>query len=916
MTRLDEYKAPQLSKRDADARRAVEAFRRLQPTLTSYARILTGRNVTVEMSAETAHTDGHKIYIRPKLELGDLTAHQRYLCDKRDAYKQLLCTACRVREGVLVDTYHEIGHIWFESFAVPGIKREELIEEAIRLYNTAFAKHVKNKINSAAMEWEKRKTYMALAELVSPFLPTLINSLEDARINTQLFSVRHGTRVMFEADEWRIFNEGTEQPDGFGGVKIVKWDKYPLNSQIMAAMYCEWLGYDYSKWFADQIINHMHDKSLLDLITRAKKSTDAKDIYEVSFPILARLRELGYCTMPDEPQEETKNESGEGRSESDESSSGEDNSESSGCGSDEDESTDSTDGSRASDEATEEGQPDSSDGGGSGSTDGGEGENSENGDGGSGGDNTEEPEVSDSEADGQDDTEEDFDGESSASSRDSDSSDDSEGDIDADDSTGSSTEGQSSADQEATEPDGSDSGGSDGTVGEDLHTGESTSDVDSDGNVESGSEAGRGRSASGDESGVQDGSDDLQPDESDSEEADESPEVDMAGRDSDLSRRKDSDDDLGEMADDDSDDSATSSESEADSEPIDTGRDLGLGGIRIETPPPPPSLEYGDPETTKVHVVQWLGHELEMTPSPAEAREEKKQTKALEMAIVQSLYFETPSSHIAMVNEYKYGDRKAGAWKASSHIEPMTPVSESILGPALLRMRVAFNANMRSSEQRHRKSGRVDARVLGKRAPIDDERVFKKKTIPGKRDYFVLIGMDVSGSTLGRNLHIEKMCVLAQAELLSRMGIPFAIFAHSGNSLDVGETSLDIYQIKGPEEAWDANIKKRFAELGSDYMNIDGHTLEYYRKILDRRTETDRIILYYTDGKMPAENYDEELEILRREIQIAKMRRYTLLGVGIRTDSPIRHGLDTVRVDSVEEVVKVVKHLEKRLLEK
>lgn len=91
-------------------------------------------------------------------------------------------------------------------------------------------------------------------------------------------------------------------------------------------------------------------------------------------------------------------------------------------------------------------------------------------------------------------------------------------------------------------------------------------------------------------------------------------------------------------------------------------------------------------------------------------------------------------------------------------------------------------------------------------------------------------------------------------------------------------------------------------------------TVEYYRKILDHRPETDKVILYYTDGKMPAENHDEELDILQREIRICRQKGYTLLGVGIRTDSPVRHGLDTVQVDGDEDIVKVVRHLEKRLV--
>jgi hypothetical protein len=74
------------------------------------------------------------------------------------------------------------------------------------------------------------------------------------------------------------------------------------------------------------------------------------------------------------------------------------------------------------------------------------------------------------------------------------------------------------------------------------------------------------------------------------------------------------------------------------------------------------------------------------------------------------------------------------------------------------------------------------------------------------------------------------------------------------------------------------------------------------------------VILYYSDGKMPLENYYEELEILQREIATCKQRGITLLGVGIRTDSPQSHGLDTVEVNDSSDIGRVVNHLEKVLV--
>jgi cobalamin biosynthesis protein CobT len=244
---------------------------------------------------------------------------------------------------------------------------------------------------------------------------------------------------------------------------------------------------------------------------------------------------------------------------------------------------------------------------------------------------------------------------------------------------------------------------------------------------------------------------------------------------------------------------------------------------------------------------------------------------------------------------------------------------ERWIGGALLHTRIAFAENKRGHYLRGKKSGKVNTRVLGKRAPVADPHLFKKKVLPGKKSYFVLLGVDISFSQVGVNIALTKACVMAQAELLHRAGIPFAVCAHTGNFHNPHDAregmELDIFWIKEANEPWTEGVRERLRKTAPVSANIDGHTLEYYRKVLDRMQATDKIIMYYTDGKMPAENHDEELEILQREITTSNRKGYTLMGVGIRTDSPVRHGLDTVQVDSVTDTVKVVKHLEKRLLE-
>jgi cobalamin biosynthesis protein CobT len=356
----------------------------------------------------------------------------------------------------------------------------------------------------------------------------------------------------------------------------------------------------------------------------------------------------------------------------------------------------------------------------------------------------------------------------------------------------------------------------------------------------------------------------------------------------------------------------------APEEEVDTGADKGEGGTVLTWEDEP---DHGDADDAARALKVFGDHDEK--PQTLEAQEAEQ---AVDVAIVQGMYFEKPSQHVRGVNVHRIDDGEETRGWGHAHLHRLgindwesgvntdTQVAESILGPALLRMRRAFADNQRAAMQRHLKSGRVNTSTLGKRAWGDDDRLFQKKRVPGRKDYFVLIGVDISGSTVGVNLKLAKRAAMAQAELCARAGVKFAVYAHTAlRNRELGGLDMEIYEVKSADEPWSDKQRAALNRLGSVADNLDGHSIEYYRKRLDERTETDRIILYYTDGKMPAANHDEELEILRREINTCRAKGYTLMGVGIRTDSPVRHGLDTVQVDDDDDLVKVVKHLEKKL---
>jgi hypothetical protein len=325
--------------------------------------------------------------------------------------------------------------------------------------------------------------------------------------------------------------------------------------------------------------------------------------------------------------------------------------------------------------------------------------------------------------------------------------------------------------------------------------------------------------------------------------------------------------------------------------------------------------DYGTPEIVRVGFDQFGRHEPGEGHIKPTLPQHINAEDNIRVAIVQGEHFDKPSAELrGGLKVHKHEDGE-GAWAADRYYsyrgdEDTPVVSERTLAPALQHLRVIFSDNARGKHERDLKRGKVDARKLAKRVPFNDPRVFHKKHQPGRKDYFVVIGVDVSGSTAGGAIRPLKAASKAQAELLHRLGIKFAVYAHSGS----GYGTVDIFEVKGPDTPWNDKTRKALDDLHAYSANLDGHTLEFYRKVAERRPETDKLIMYYTDGAMPCENYYEELEVLQANIEICKRLGISLVGIGVGNNDPEKHGLDTIRIDTEEDVHKVVTGLKTRII--
>lgn len=241
-------------------------------------------------------------------------------------------------------------------------------------------------------------------------------------------------------------------------------------------------------------------------------------------------------------------------------------------------------------------------------------------------------------------------------------------------------------------------------------------------------------------------------------------------------------------------------------------------------------------------------------------------------------------------------------------------VPRNMLTASLAKMRVVFASNRKTGLQRSLKAGtRLDTMHLY-RAGNDDYRIFGKRNVPKSRDWFVLVGLDFSASTGSNGAEYAiKMAGHAIGDLLHELGIPFCMYAHTSVYARGGK-SLELVEIKATAEHWRARGVQEtlFIQQGRG-TNLDGHALEQYRKIIEESRATDKLLMYFTDGEMPFANFNEELALLKENIERLRRQRVNLIGCGYRTDSPKEHGLDTIQFDAPEDVAAIVKGLEARL---
>lgn len=904
--------------------RAYENFRRLIPQFESFARNVLGRTVPIK-AGQNSSTDGQSITIKPPFELGYNYEHNRNLCDKIDYAGFQRCPACGVRENLIFQVYHEISHLLYGTF-------DGMYDQAAPILREHGIPNVR-RLSKATREWSIYHT----AFETSPYLGVILNSIEDVRVDSKMFFVKPGLRRMMQVNIQSIMDAGIKDLDG----KVTFWKDLPLDIQAIMFFYMTGRKQGFRQdVFAPEVIALESDQKLLDLLSGMERLASVAESFDRAVRLWQHGKSLGFFleqgTDEPPPEQEKQQDTQEDRSEDqgdetpEESPSGKE-----GGG-------DSEDASGTDSEASEpETSPDLDDDGDSdsgGSSESGDSETGESGDDDSGGDQ-------ESDEDGDSDAEQDGGSESGSGtgSGSEDSGDDSEseseelssgsGDDSSGDDEGGAGEGEDdgessgsgTADHDST-PSG-DGRDSEPSLEDDDAEGDTVGDTDEQGD---GDADGEGSDQSGDGTGGLHASDNSVLDGTGGE---------GVPTDGDGAAQPAQDRPAAPMGD-----------TEPESRRQDSAEETEQGEMQRAATPQELWEAYrerhGSTDEVKNAIEQLLGHSEVSHATPD--YEQNDDQRAMAVAARQSEDFDEASHGLVGVvklrtdtsswegvfRDYE-GWEEARAHKAVERYE----LSGADLSQPAAKMRKVFSANKRNRYTKNTKRGKVNSSSLGKRAPVNDSRVFQRKQVNEDRDYAVVLVGDISGSTaVADRLEQVKASMQAQADLMWRIGVKFQVLAHSGYDVaglhqarhafyghkaptqladtDEWGTSgevLVMVTVKDWNEPWGEVQRDRLKNLPSTGYNLDGHAFEYCRKQLQGRPETDRLLMYYSDGQMPAKNFGEELHVLEREMQLMEKLHIALAAVGIQDNGPARYGIPMVQYNEKSDIHKVVDHIATQL---
>jgi hypothetical protein len=161
-------------------------------------------------------------------------------------------------------------------------------------------------------------------------------------------------------------------------------------------------------------------------------------------------------------------------------------------------------------------------------------------------------------------------------------------------------------------------------------------------------------------------------------------------------------------------------------------------------------------------------------------------------------------------------------------------------------------------------------------------RIWERKTLPRKRDPCFCLLLDLSGSMSGDRIHHAFRGVVLMAEVLERLGVPFAVYGFQDA----------LVPFKAFEEPLDAATRERLGGMPAEVQggrsgghnrpehNWDGPVLERAADLLADRPAGTKVLLVVSDGE-PSGPRDPEGALRQAVDRVLRTTDVLLVGVGL-----------------------------------
>lgn len=276
-----------------------------------------------------------------------------------------------------------------------------------------------------------------------------------------------------------------------------------------------------------------------------------------------------------------------------------------------------------------------------------------------------------------------------------------------------------------------------------------------------------------------------------------------------------------------------------------------------------------------------------------------------------------------------------------NEVRMLEETTSEMIGPLARHLKRVFVAQNKSTWERGRRRGKVNASSLH-RLVANDDRVMKKQRISRTRDVAVELLIDCSGSMSGSCIKTAMQAAFALGEVLDQLKISNEIIGFTTREVpydlsheyrsnprrDTYDRVTPIYMpiFKEFHESFGNPQKRRLAKYAYAgygsllHTNVDGESVRYAADRLLRRKEPGKTMLVLSDGLPSAAAAEDNRKLcahLKQVCEDIEADGVNLVGIGIETDIPKRFYRKHVVLKNVRDLPgTVIEEIKRAILQK